>query len=285
MLPGDAVNALPFYIAGVVARPAQRLDGCAARQWEAAPEAEAMGQGGTGWHGFSTAQVLVDMRSGSLEVRDAGGERGNLPASGAAVDVDGRLEQGAGAGGGIELPCANEWRRIPVAEQSFYQRIAASAASHRHVPNLPSRNRPGEKQLTGVRRQRGSSSHGQADAEWSCEGEGKGPLGAQSSLRRDNGRKAAESREKWLAAQFASLTEDLLQAVRQDRVNARGFSRELLELKERPLPLASGLFLPRRNSPRVARERCVPFPAGLPAFTTACAKCVRLILSMASTPM
>jgi hypothetical protein len=62
----------------------------------------------------------------------------------------------------------------------------------------------------------------------SCENQG----------RRDN---AEEGREKWLVRQFALLTEDLLQAVRQDRLNAHGFSRELLELKDRPLPLASGL--------------------------------------------
>jgi len=54
------------------------------------------------------------------------------------------------------------------------------------------------------------------------------------------------------------LTDDLLRAVKQDRLNAGGFSRELHELNLRPPPLTSAMTLatripPRRLSPAVLR--------------------------------
>ena len=65
-------------------------------------------------------------------------------------------------------------------------------------------------------------------------------------------------REKWLIKQFEMLTDDLLRAVKQDRLNAGGFSRELHELNLRPPPLTSAMTLatlipPRRLSPAVLR--------------------------------
>jgi len=54
-------------------------------------------------------------------------------------------------------------------------------------------------------------------------------------------------REKWVVNEFAGLTDEVLRAVRQDRLNAAGFSRDLHELTLRPPPLTSGVCMSGRG--------------------------------------
>ena len=248
------MNALPFYIAGVVSPP-QYLGRCASGQGFSAPDAARRGRSRS-WHGFSSAQVLVDMSNGSIKLlQDGAGEECKQPGNDVTRDADRRQGQSVD----IIFNGAKEWRRIPVAEHSFYHHIAASAASHcHHEPcRPPFRDTPWRKARTGTEQLRDRCSGERAYATWPCvREEPRAPCtpSCKNQGRSDN---AKEGREKWLVRQFAMLTEDLLQAVRQDRLNAHGFSRELLELKDRPLPLASGLKPARMSF--LYRPRAPPF--------------------------
>ena len=220
-----ALNALNFYVAGVTVDcdlPARTSAVCELAPGRSCQERPT----GAGWGGFVTAEVLVDLRDGTVTLL--------------AGNDDARGEAACGEAAVAECTNATShesgWRRVAVTEHAFLRRIAPAASPASSASKTGSAMTPSSPTFPKRTRLQGASSSGVAGEGW--------PHASQGT------------RNQWLMRQFSALTDELLRAVRQDRINGGGFSRELGQLKLNPPPLTCAMALVTR----VAPHRLSPVP-------------------------
>ena len=221
-----ALNALNFYVAGVTVDcdlPARTSAVCELAPGRSCKERPA----GAGWEGFVTAEVLVDLRDGTVTML-----AGNDDARGEAAGGG----EAAGADRANATSHESGWRRVAVTEHAFLRRIAPAASPASVASTTGSKMTPSSPTCPKRTRVQGASSSGAAGEGWSHASQG--------------------TRNQWLMRQFSALTDELLRAVRQDRINACGFSRELDQLKLNPPPRTCAMALVTR----VAPHRLSPVP-------------------------